>query len=105
MDGLHKYFGSWITKKVLKIPVLREKTVSLLFFKKEREKKNEPNKKENLKIYWIIGCPNVLVDGFSKDRSIYLFALGPSAHQNLLFTKDVFKTPVLREKTFSLHVL
>ena len=51
-----------------------------------------------------MGCTNVLVDGFSKDRSIYLFALGPSAHQNLLFTKDVFKILVLREKTFSLHV-
>ena len=43
-----KYFSSF----------LREETLSLLFFKKEREKKNEPNKKENLK--------NILMDGLHK---------------------------------------
>jgi hypothetical protein len=57
VDGLSKCF---CTKKVFKTPVLREKTFSLHVFKKEREKKNEPNKKENLK--------NILMDGLEKPR-------------------------------------
>jgi hypothetical protein len=73
-----------LCKKVFKTPVLREKTISLLFKKKEREKKNEPNKKENLK--------NILVDGFSKYIGSHV-------------CKKVFKTPCFLKKKLFLSCL
>jgi hypothetical protein len=39
-------FSNNYSKTFFKIPVLREETVSLLFFKKEREKKNDQIKKK-----------------------------------------------------------
>ena len=65
--------------------------------KKERKrmiqiKKNDPNKKENLK--------NLLVDGLSKS-----FDYGFQRYNGSWIPKKVFKTPILREETVSLHVL
>jgi len=59
--------------------------------KKER-KKNEPNKKENLK--------NILMDGLHKS-----FDYGFQRYNGSWIPKKVFKTPILREETVSLHVL
>ena len=98
-------FSNNYSKTFFKIPVLREKPVSLHVLKKERDKKNEPNKKENLK--------NILVDGLHKcfgwlvlQRPIHIFicigAFGPSKP---FVHKRCFQNPCFERKTFSLHVL
>ena len=71
---------------------IERKTFSLNISQKEREKKNDPNKKENLK--------NLLVDGLSKS-----FDYGFQRYNGSWIPKKVFKTPILREETVSLHVL